>query len=271
VGRQIADDDRRVDQFSRHREDAGDAPPRDDDPLHRSVCARLPTERGEVCGEGSGEASRATCRARPAHIMPQKEEIEGGERTPRFPRGYVGVHRRSVQPRAAVIAPQSLGRKRRGGEQCHPHKFQRTVDADPRQEAQGTRERGEAAEQRPPDRVALFQIGSDEGPPCLPVAGRQAVEIVHGLVEVAVERGGAAIEEGMGHRDRRVDPAQPVPGERHPSEDRRRGPGGIDGRKGVVPEAGECQLLGSDRTAEARLRFEDEDGSTVLREGNRGG
>ena len=114
--------------------------------------ARLSAERGEIADERVREAARATCRARPADEMAEKEQIESGERAPGLPRRHIGVHRRAVEPCGRVIAPEMLRRERLGGKEGEARELQCAADTEAREQPQAASKRRERGEQCLPHR-----------------------------------------------------------------------------------------------------------------------
>ncbi len=92
-----------------------------------------------------------------------------------------------------------------------------------------------------------------------------------GLLQRWVKRRRRAVVEGMRHGDLRLNPFQPVPGQRQGLEKRRPEGQRMDGRAEVVDKAGQRQFARTRAAAEGGLRFEHADAATGLREGYGGG
>jgi hypothetical protein len=111
----------------------------------------------------------------------------------------------------------------------------------------------------------------DEGLEEEVVGGAIDAEGFGSLVEGAVEDSGAAVVEGMGEGDVRVDPFEAVGGEVEIFKYGRGEAGGVDGGADVVMEAWEGEFLGAGAAAGGGTGFGDEDFPAAAGEVSGGG
>ena len=181
---------------------------------------------------------------RPAHLVrrdrEQQRDAGGGDRGQR----HHGVPGQPGQQRPRPgSAQQRAGQGRRG---------QRRPQAEP---GQPHRVSGPAGELRAQHVGRQLVPATAERVDQQPVGERVRAQAARGQPHRPVQHGGRPVRERVRQRQRGVQPAQAVTGQRQPGQHRRPGAERVHRRAGVVPEAGQCELLGARAAADRRRRL----------------
>ncbi len=224
----------------------------------------------EPGGQRLGQPPRATLGDREAGGLPHHAEQQphhGGAGSVERDVGVRGVAaQQHPGPRAAEPLPAELGDRRQQG----LHVAEAADLAQRRQRPQTVPDRRERRQQGADDVLPHVVPLLAQPQPRLAVAGVQAVQPGGRLVTVPVEHRPGAVREGMSQHRRRVPPGQPVL--LQPERLDRRGDRGqgVEGAEGVVHEGGIELAVAADRSADVRLRLEDEDRPARVDEDVRG-